>query len=159
MPNLMPNPHRIVIHHSATADGRTFSWGAIRQYHMKNLGWDDIGYHAGVELVESGGISRVEIVMGRPWWEAGAHAVGVNNDSLGVCFVGNYDETEPPDEMYTAGAKLLALWMRLYKIPSYAIYPHNVINRNKTCPGLKFNMKRLVEEAVATALQAAGGGE
>jgi hypothetical protein len=44
-------PNKIILHHSATADGPTVSWGAIRRFHVVECAWGAIGYHYGIELV------------------------------------------------------------------------------------------------------------
>ena len=128
---------RIIVHHSATLDGATFSWGAIRKHHL-GLGWQDIGYHAGVELVGD----HYEAMFGRPWWMDGAHTLGQNERALGICFVGNFDDAPCPDAQLAAGAAVIGTWMRLYAIPVSEIYPHSRF-QNKTCPGKRFDMARL----------------
>lgn len=130
---------RIVIHHSLTKDSETVSWGAIRRYHMETLGWSDIGYHAGVELVRN----DYEVLMGRMWDEAGAHTRGQNHDSLGICFIGNYDLEKPPEKMLVEGGKLIALWMKLFDILLEEIYTHHHFADYKTCPGTQFDMDEL----------------
>lgn len=129
---------RIVVHHSATADGQTFSWGAIRKYHVGTNGWLDIGYHGGVELVGD----HYEAMFGRDWGMDGAHTLGQNERALGICFVGNFDDAPCPDAQLAVGAMVLRTWMALYGIPATEIYPHNVF-QNKSCPGKRFDMARL----------------
>jgi N-acetylmuramoyl-L-alanine amidase len=141
----MFRPDKIIVHHSLTSDGPTVSWGAIRKYHTDPNGpykMLDIGYHAGVELVDSGGISHMEVLIGRWWFKTGAHTLGENATSLGFCFVGNYDVVPPPDEMLEAGARLLATWCRLFVIDPGRIFPHSAFE-NKTCPGTQFPMAQL----------------
>jgi len=134
-------PRKIIIHHSLTEDGKTVSWGAIRKYHMTDPKhkYIDIGYHAGIELVND----QHEILMGRMWDKQGAHTFGQNEGSLGLCFVGNYDEREPSDEMYKKGAEIIRLWMKLYHIDILDIYRHHDFATYKTCPGLQFDIIKL----------------
>jgi hypothetical protein len=136
-------PKKIIVHHSLTRDSGSVSWGAIKKYHTETKGWSDIGYHIGVELVTSGNEIYFETLMGRMWDRAGAHVRGYNNDSLGICFVGNFDTREPPEAQLQAGARILTYWRKLFDIDMIAIYPHNFFDPNKTCPGLQFDMKRL----------------
>lgn len=70
----------IVIHCTATLEGRPFDVAAIRAMH-KAKGWSDIGYH---KLIGIYG----EIWDGRPEGQIGAHVQGHNANSLGVCYVG-----------------------------------------------------------------------
>jgi len=126
-------PTKVIVHHSATADSRTFSWSAIKRYHVQNLGWDDIGYHCGIEIVDDDYFA----MMGRMWDVPGAHTVGQNGISLGICFVGNFDKYEPDEEMLITGAKVIKLWKKLYNIPTSAIHKHSEY-ANKTCPGKLF---------------------
>ena len=137
-------PNKIIIHHSLTKDSETVSWGAIRKYHIETLGWNDIGYHAGAELVGD----HYEAFFGRPWYFPGAHTRGQNSDSLGFCFVGNYDEVEPSDAILEAGAKVIYQWLILFKIPTFCVYRHHDFNNQKTCPGVKFDMDRLVVKII-----------
>jgi hypothetical protein len=136
-------PRRIIVHHSLTKDSGTVSWGAIRYYHTVTLGWKEIGYHSGVELVQSGQHFYNEILLGRPWDMAGAHTIGQNHDSLGICFVGNYDLIRPPEPMLVVGGQLIGMWLRLFNIPKSEIYGHRDFADYKTCPGTKFDLNEL----------------
>lgn len=133
-------PKRIFLHHSLTPDSGSVSWGAIRIYHTLHLGWSDIGYHAGVELVFSGGETYYEILMGRSWDRQGAHAKGQNKDSLALCFIGNFDLEEPPIKQLISGAKVVSLWMKLFDLSLKDIYLHRHFAQ-KSCPGSKFNLE------------------
>lgn len=135
-------PKRIIVHHSFTKDSKTVSWGAIRKYHTETYKWSDIGYHAGVEMVVSGNEVYYEIFMGRMWDRQGAHTMGQNHDSLGICFVGNYDERVLGIQAIRAGARLIALWSKLYNISIDDIYPHSAFSE-KSCPGKLFDMELL----------------
>lgn len=135
----MFKPTKIIIHHSLTKDSQTVSWGAIRKYHIETLGWGDIGYHVGVELVGN----HYEVFLGRPWDKVGAHTRGQNKDSLGICFVGNYDLEEPSKEMLIEGGKLIHMWMKLFAISFKKICPHRHFATYKTCPGRQFDIDTL----------------
>ena len=124
---------KIIVHHSATDDGTTFSWSAIKRYHVQTLGWLDIGYHAGVELVDDDYFA----MFGRDWYMDGAHTVGQNHLALGLCFVGNYSLYEPDDDMLLTGAKVVRMWKKLFDIPTSAIHKHSEY-ANKECPGTLF---------------------
>jgi N-acetylmuramoyl-L-alanine amidase len=128
---------RIILHHSLTKDSGTVSWNAIRRYH-KGLGWLDIGYHAGAELVTSGGETRPEILVGRSWDLTGAHTQGHNRGSFGFCFVGNYDDERPPDEMIDMAVRFLFNIQEIFGIPGREIYGHCDFNPDKPCPGRLF---------------------
>lgn len=136
-------PNKIIVHHSLTEDSGTANWLAIMNYHTKQIGWNDIGFHAGVELVKNADMSNIEVFIGRSWLTPGAHTQGYNHDSLGICFVGDFDKRKPSDKMLIAGAKVIRMWMNLYRIPRQEIYTHNNFNPNKTCPGKKFPIERL----------------
>jgi len=131
-------PEYIVLHHSLTKDGDTVSWQAIRKYHIHELGWRNVGYHYGIELVNG----YYEILVGRSMIESGAHckAEGMNYKSLGVCFVGNYDEVAVPSEMLERGINLVLGLMYAYNIPVENIRGHREYAYHKSCPGRKFSL-------------------
>ena len=80
---------------------------------------------------------------------AGAHCKQHNRNSLGFCFVGNFDKTVPSKKMIVVGAKVIALWLNLFNLSIKDIYPHSYFDTHKTCPGTLFDMdylKRRVKE-------------
>ena len=123
---------KIILHHSACADTDTNNTAGIRAYH-KSLGWDDCGYHALCEQING----SYEILMGRDWNKNGAHTIGRNEDSLGLCLIGNFSLAAPPQAQLTRAAQFVAFWMALYNIPITEIWPHNHWNFTE-CPGTKF---------------------
>jgi len=141
-------PAKVIVHHAATSTDALNIWPAIRAYHVSK-GWMDIGYHAGAGR-SIAGQDTFDVIMGRPWDMPGAHTIGQNSVALGICFLGNYEVAAPPQSLLITGAKLIALWLRLFKIPSTEIYAHKFYNATE-CPGALFPMdtlKALVEAAL-----------
>lgn len=70
----------IILHCSATPEGKDFSVQDIDRWHREK-GWDGIGYHYVVYRDGS-------VHVGRSIDKAGAHCVGHNAHSIGVCYIG-----------------------------------------------------------------------
>ena len=70
----------IIVHCTATPEGRDVSVEAIRQWHLAN-GWKDIGYHYVVMLDGT-------VKPGRREAQIGSHVAGHNTGTLGVVYVG-----------------------------------------------------------------------
>ncbi len=68
--------------------------------------------------------------------EEGAHTIGYNTQSIGICLAGNFDLTKPTDAQIISLRKLLQEKSALYHIPSYNIVPHRKF-AVKTCYGNK----------------------
>jgi len=143
---VLNNPKNIVLHHSLTKDGKTVSWGTIRDYHKKVLGWDDIGYHFGIELVDE----HYEILMGRMISEIGAHCPreSMNRNSIGICLIGNFDLIEPSIFIWTLGLKLVRQLMTSFGINLTHIHGHREFANYKTCPGKHFDLDLFRRELI-----------
>jgi len=83
----------IVIHCSATKEGKDYDVATVRKWH-KQRGFRDIGYHLLIHL--DGAVER-----GRSMSKAGAHAKGYNSYSIGVCYVGGLDLNGKPKDTRT----------------------------------------------------------
>lgn len=73
--------NEIIIHCTATAEGKDYTVDQIRQWHVKGNGWKDIGYH--YVIYRDGSIHT-----GRPIDQIGAHTTNHNTGTIGVCYVG-----------------------------------------------------------------------
>lgn len=132
----MNNISTIILHHSLTKDTNTVSWGAIRNYHVNNCKWSDIGYHFGIEKMRG----QTEIVMGRMPNVRGAHVKGHNTDSLGICFVGNFDVAPPPYELWLKGVRLVRYLVKVFGVKE--VKGHTEFNSRKSCPGKMFDLDK-----------------
>jgi N-acetylmuramoyl-L-alanine amidase len=121
--------NEIIVHCTATPEGRDYTVADIRQMH-KAQGWVDIGYHY---LVYRDG----SIHEGRNVDLVGAHCQGHNAQSIGVCYVGGVArDGKTPKDTRTAAQKdaLIHLLMQLV-----CLYPGATIRGHrdfaaKACP-------------------------
>lgn len=132
-------PSGIWIHGSAGKDGVAKDWSNIKQDHISNRGFDDIGYHYGIEQV--GGIYQIMTGRGLEW--QGAHVKGWN-DSIGICLVGNFDKEEPNTDALVLLSKLVLSLLFLFDKRPCDIHFHNEVS-TKTCPGKLFPEKRFIK--------------
>ena len=141
----------VCIHHSATRDTATNSWSAIRRYHIQHNGWNDIGYHYGLEDIDGDLCVRI----GRPTDKPGAHARGINDTHLGICVVGNYDRDYPPQSLISRLALLIVDIMRAYGIKpdTGSILYHSDVS-GKTCPGAHWPPKGVLLRLVTAKMEA-----
>jgi N-acetylmuramoyl-L-alanine amidase len=130
---------KLIIHHSLTRDGKVVDWTAIRKYHIETNGWVDIGYQYGIELVGD----KYVVQKGRSEHTPGAHCLGQNDKSIGICVVGNYDLAEPANAALNLLAELCADICKRYGLTSGDIETHHKYASYKTCPGTRFPMDRL----------------
>ncbi len=105
-------PHHIVLHHGASPDSYTNGDAVVRSYwnyHVNSLGWSDIGYNY---LTDKDG----NIYKGRMNSDPqnqdcrGAHAGASNNESIGICFIGNSIVLAPSSVQNEATCNLMAWW-------------------------------------------------
>lgn len=119
----------IIVHCSATPDGRHVTVGDIRAWH-KQRGFKDVGYHYIIYIDGS-------IHAGRPEAAIGAHCQGHNRNSIGVCYVGGVkkDGKTPMDTRTDAQKKSLLQLLRKLKskYPGARIHGHRDF-ANKACP-------------------------
>lgn len=129
-------PTHIVIHHSASGDDLTFE--QIRTFH-RDKGWDDIGYHFVISSVG-------EVFKGRAEDIVGAHALGLNQSSIGICCIGNFEESMPSNEQFQALVALVVDVAGRHGIAADGVIGHCDVTceergwRRSSCPG-----KRLYE--------------
>lgn len=119
---------KLIIHCTATEEGRDYDVNEIRRWHLAR-GWSDIGYHYLIRL--DGTIER-----GRPVKTIGAHCKGQNRYSIGICYVGGVDENGKPKDTRTPEQReaLNSLILELVTVyPLVTIHGHNEFS-TKACP-------------------------
>lgn len=118
----------IIVHCSATPEGRDVSVDEIRQWHLAR-GFKDIGYHFVVTL-------DGKIHCGRPINQVGAHCLGHNTVSIGICYVGGCDRNmRPKDTRTEAQRRSLRRLVELLKVyfPEASVHGHREFAA-KACP-------------------------
>lgn len=128
----------ITIHHSLSQDGDSLNWRAIRKYHT-GKGWDDVGYHFGIEKVKG----EVEVLVGRPLYRDGAHCLGSNEDTIGICIVGNYGVEDLDSKIKNKLVQLISSLCYCLDIPFDEVMGHKERDKSRTCPGDFFNLSEI----------------
>lgn len=149
MGTLRKATRKIILHCSASDKPEEDSVEAIRAFHMANgreiLTWGeyktngrqfkDIGYHY---VITKDGAYHV----GRPENETGAHCVGHNQDSIGICLSGNMHFTQM---QFDTLRKLIEILVEKYNLKKTSVYAHNYFSSIKNCPN--FDVKFVWPEA------------
>ena len=121
--------NEIIVHCAATREGRDFTVEDITRWH-KARGFATIGYH--YVIYRDGSIHE-----GRPLEQVGAHCVGHNKHSIGICYIGGCaSDGKTPKDTRTPEQKeaLLALLRRLKaRFPNATIHGHRDFAA-KACP-------------------------
>lgn len=124
---------KIILHCTATPEGREVTVADVTAWH-KERGFRTIGYHYLVYLDGT-------VVRGRREEEIGAHCLGQNAGSIGVCYVGGLDSRGRPKDTRTAGQRvalrnLVEGLQRRY--PHATLHGHNEFAA-KACPCFKIS--------------------
>lgn len=133
--------NKIIVHCTATPEGREVTTDDLYRWHVKERGWSDIGYHFFIDL--EGCLHEC-----RPIEKTGAHTKGHNWESIGVAYAGGMsadgEQSEPMDTRTEAQKDaLFELLLRL--VESYKgaeIYGHCDFS-DKACPS--FNAREEYE--------------
>ncbi len=86
--------NKIIVHCTATQEGKEISVDTIRKWHLKR-GWSDIGYHYVISL---DGLTQV----GRLIERSGAHTKRENKYSIGITYVGGVEAERGEDGNWIA---------------------------------------------------------
>jgi hypothetical protein len=89
--------HTIVVHCSATVEGKNFNSKDIKQWHLQR-GFNDLGYHFVILLAGT-------IEIGRPLNKIGAHVSGHNTGTIGICYIGGLDTNNKAKDTRTDAQK------------------------------------------------------
>lgn len=128
--------NEIILHCSATPEGKDYSVDTIRKWHLQR-GFSDIGYH--YVIYRDGTIHS-----GRDVNISGAHCTNHNSKSIGVCYIGGLDFTGKnakdtrTEEQKKSLVNLVKQLMSIYKLSISNVHCHNEY-ANKACPSFKIN--------------------
>ena len=135
MYNTMRRITEIIIHCSATPEGKDFTVDDIRRWHLARK-FADIGYH--YVIYRDGSVHK-----GRAENIAGAHCLGHNANSIGICYIGGVaKDGKTPKDTRTPQQKT-ALRQLVNQLKFY--YPHATVHGHnefaaKACPS--FNVQK-----------------
>lgn len=126
--------NRITIHH----EGWTPVWFSdqastaarleqIRNIHVRDRGWGDIGYHY---VIDRAG----RVWQGREIRYQGAHVSKNNEHNVGIMCLGNFDKQRPSDAQMQSLINTLRSVQHTYKVPARRVYTHQELSPT-ACPG------------------------
>jgi N-acetylmuramoyl-L-alanine amidase len=131
----------VVLHHSANAQG---GLDQIDRDHRKILGFEGCGYHFVIGNGTDSPDGQIEVADRWLNQKHGVHCRNgktpdVNEYGIGICLVGNFDQSEPTPKQIAAARALVAYLGNRYKIASDKVGTHDQFANGPTaCPGKNF---------------------
>lgn len=122
----------LIIHHSVIDlgdDGATLL--DIQRLHREDRRWADVAYHFFIGKTGN-------IYEGRDIGVRGTHTGGYNTGSLGICFLGNYEEIAL-NALQLQSFNRLMQWL-LYRLQPTHIAGHLDFNNFTQCPGANITL-------------------
>ncbi len=121
----------LVVHCAATKPSMHVKASTIRNWHVNERGWSDIGYHW---FIRRNGF----LEPGRDESLVGSHAKGFNSESIAVCLAGGLSEDGKPEDNFTE-AQIETLrqfvWDMNDKYPNIEVLGHRDLPKvKKDCP-------------------------
>lgn len=133
----------IVIHHSGTANGNT---EIFDRWHREGNHWEGVGYDFVIGNGTDSPDGAVEVTFRWQRQMVGAHCKTPNNwanrRAVGICLVGNFNETRPTSAQLSSLRKLIGFLQQRYRISAERIYGHQETPGAivTDCPGRFFNL-------------------
>ncbi len=131
----------VVVHHSANATG---GLDQIDRDHRKILGFEGCGYHFVIGNGTDSPDGQIEVAQRWSSQKNGVHCRNgknpdVNEYGIGICLVGNFDESEATPKQIVAAKALVAYLADRYQISSDHLGAHDEFADGPTaCPGKNF---------------------
>ena len=138
----------IIIHCAATKKSMDIGYKEIREWHVDQNGWDDVGYHY---IIRRNG----KLEKSRPEEYSGAHAPSHNSRSIGICLVGGMADDGGPENNFTLEQfltlkDLVNMVMNKYSDITEVLGHCDVQDNKPNCPG--FDVKQWMnKEAINVA--------
>jgi len=135
---MINKPLWLIVHHTGGTDSNPlsdssyFTFEQCNELHKKKFDFpSSLGFYVGYHYyIDRDG----KVTQARSDTDEGAHTIGYNLTSLGICLAGNFDVTSPTPQQVVALGKLLKEKSDQYNIPKYKIVPHRTFAK-KTCYG------------------------
>jgi len=129
---------KIVVHHTVQENNYLDTWAQARGdyvYHTYTLGWGDVGYNYIIDW-------KGNILEGKLGGEEskGYHAGSANANSIGIAFIGTFNEEIPSQAAQDALVRLIAEKTSLHNLTPHwhtNIYGHRDVGAT-LCPGQAF---------------------
>lgn len=139
---MLNTPLYLIVHHtggtdaSPLADSSNFTFEQCNQLHKEKFNMkSSLGFYVGYHYyIEKDG----KLKQARADTDEGAHTIGKNTSSLGICLAGNFDATFPTAEQLITLKDILNKKSKQYNIKPENIVPHRAF-ATKTCYGKKLS--------------------
>lgn len=121
---------KLVIHHTSRVSMNVHE---AHEFHQKQRGWSGVGYNFFIEKDGS-------IMEGRGLY-VGAHALGYNRETLGICVTGDFEVEEPTLAQMQAVTALCKQFLDDFNLLPSDVIGHKELEKSDTlCPGKNFDM-------------------